>query len=57
MADAVTLGHAAHPPPEDAVEDIDVDGETHKNSVHQRLRANSSIMQVKKLLGMSFPHW
>ncbi|KAF2671526.1 pyruvate carboxylase [Microthyrium microscopicum] len=29
---------------------VDQDSTVHKNSVHQRLRANSSIMQVKKLL-------
>ncbi len=31
---------------------VDDDEDHHvKNSVHQRLRANSSIMQLKKLLG------
>jgi hypothetical protein len=51
MTDVVDVGHPAQFPPVDAVEDIDVDNEMHKNSVHQRLRANSSIMQVKKILG------
>jgi hypothetical protein len=32
---------------------VDLDSPDHRNSVHQRLRANSSIMQVKKLLGMA----
>lgn len=34
-----------------AVEDADDDHIDKRNSVHQRLRANSSIMQLKKLLG------
>jgi hypothetical protein len=34
-----------------AIESIDEDSTAHRNSVHQRLRANSTIMQVKKLLG------
>ena len=38
--------------PEQAVEDVEVEMDVAvKNSVHQRLRANSSIMQLKKLLG------
>jgi hypothetical protein len=32
-------------------EAIDTDSADHRNSVHQRLRANSSIMNMKKLLG------
>jgi hypothetical protein len=37
--------------PEQAIEEVE-EMHTHvKNSVHQRLRANSSIMQLKKLLG------
>lgn len=36
--------------PEQAVDDVEMDVAV-KNSVHQRLRANSSIMQLKKLLG------
>jgi len=37
--------------PEQAVEDVEVEMDVAvKNSVHQRLRANSSIMQLKKLL-------
>lgn len=33
---------------------VDEHGETHKtkDNVHQRLRANSSIMKLNKLLGM-----
>jgi len=38
-----------------ALQHIDPDHPDHRDSVHQRLRANSSIMQVKKLLGMSLP--
>ena len=53
MTDVAAIGLPAQSLPEDAVEDVDVDNDVHKNSVHQRLRANSSIMQVKKLLGMS----
>jgi hypothetical protein len=34
-----------------AIPTIDPESGTHLNSVHQRLRANSTIMQVKKLLG------
>ena len=26
----------------------------HRDGVHQRIRANSSIMDMKKILGMSF---
>ena len=40
---------AAAPISDDA---IDLDGADHRNSVQQRLRANSSIMQLKKILGM-----
>jgi hypothetical protein len=32
-------------------EAVDMDHHSQKNSVHQRLRANSTIMQVRKLLG------
>jgi len=53
MADIVAVGQPAHFAPEDVVDDIDVEHEMHINSVHQRLRANSSIMQVKKILGTS----
>jgi hypothetical protein len=53
MTDMVNIGQAALFPPEDAMEEIDMDNDIHRNSVHQRLRANSSIMQVKKILGMS----
>ena len=35
-----------------AVEDEE-DDRHHEHSVHRRLRANSSIMQAKKILGMS----
>ena len=38
--------------PEQAIDDSEMDHAV-KNSVHQRLRANSSIMQLKKLLGTS----
>jgi hypothetical protein len=34
------------------LQDRDPDHPDQRDSVHQRLRANSSIMQVKKLLGM-----
>jgi hypothetical protein len=34
-----------------AIEFVDDDSAAHRNSVNQRLRANSTIMQVKKLLG------
>lgn len=34
-----------------AVEDAEDDHIDKRNSVHQRLRANSSIMQLKKILG------
>lgn len=53
MADLIVIGQPAQSPPENAVEDNDIDSEMHRNSVHQRLRANSSIMQVKKILGKS----
>jgi hypothetical protein len=33
-------------------EAVDMEHHSQKNSVHQRLRANSTIMQVRKLLGM-----
>jgi hypothetical protein len=56
MTDTVAVGHAAQPPLDDVADDVDMDNDIHKNSVHQRLRANSSIMQVKKLLGMSISH-
>lgn len=41
-----------------AIDDNDFDDEhgehhPHRNSVHHRLRASSSIMQLKKLLGRS----
>lgn len=55
MADTITVGQHAKSPPEDVVEEIDADNDVHRNSVHQRLRANSSIMQVKKILGMFMP--
>ena len=29
--------------------------EVNRDGVHQRIRANSTIMQLKKILGMSFP--
>jgi hypothetical protein len=32
-------------------EAVDMEHHSQKNSVHQRLRANSTIMQVRKLLG------
>lgn len=40
-----------------AIDDNDFDDEhgehhPHRNSVHHKLRASSSIMQLKKLLGM-----
>jgi hypothetical protein len=38
-----------------AIDSIDTDSADHRNSVHQRLRANSTIMQVKKLLGKLYP--
>lgn len=47
MADIAVSSGAV---PEDAIEDFEMDA-TVRNSVHQRLRANSSIMQLKKLLG------
>ena len=53
MADIVAVGQHAQSLPEDVVDDIDMEHEMHVNSVHQRLRANSSIMQVKKILGTS----
>jgi len=34
-----------------AISSIDTSSGAFTNSVHQRLRANSTIMQVKKLLG------
>ena len=34
-------------------EAVDMEHHSQKNSVHQRLRANSTIMQVRKLLGTS----
>lgn len=34
-----------------AIEDTEDDHIDKRNSVHQRLRANSSIMQLKKILG------
>jgi hypothetical protein len=38
------------------VEDaVDTDSADHRNSVQQRLRANSSIMNMKKLLGTFWP--
>jgi hypothetical protein len=40
-------------PVEHAIEDDEWEYDTHKNSVHRRLRANSSIMHLKKLLGES----
>jgi hypothetical protein len=39
--------------PEQAIDDSEEMHVEVKNSVHQRLRANSSIMQLKKLLGTS----
>jgi hypothetical protein len=47
MADLAVNSNAV---PEDAIEEVEMDVAV-KNSVHQRLRANSSIMQLKKLLG------
>ncbi len=35
-------------------EAVDMEHHSQKNSVHQRLRANSTIMQVRKLLGTSY---
>lgn len=50
MADTVL---ASRPAPEQAIDDaIDAEHDDVKNSVHQRLRANSSIMQMRKILGM-----
>jgi pyruvate carboxylase len=48
MADAVREAALRQAPPEQVLDDE----ESHelKNSVHQRLRANSSIMQLRKLL-------
>jgi len=43
-----------------AIDENDFDDEhgehhPHRNSVHHQLRASSSIMQLKKLLGRHFP--
>jgi pyruvate carboxylase len=52
MAEALREAAARQPPQEDALDDsIDHDSTEVKNSVHQRLRANSSIMQMRKILG------
>jgi pyruvate carboxylase len=49
MADLAVSNAAV---PEQAIEEDEVEMHQEvKNSVHQRLRANSSIMQLKKLLG------
>jgi hypothetical protein len=51
MAD---LGVNVDAVPEQAIEEEEEVEEMHhhvKNSVHQRLRANSSIMHLKKLMG------
>ena len=53
MTNVLTDGLTAQSVPENVVDEVDMDHEIHKNSVHQRLRANSSIMQLKKILGMS----
>jgi hypothetical protein len=47
-------------PTESAIDDSEYDevhGEhhPHRNSVHHKLRASSSIMGLKKILGMSTP--
>lgn len=48
MAEAVREVAARQAPPEQVLDDED--SLELKNSVHQRLRANSSIMQLRKLL-------
>ena len=52
MADLAVSSAVPEQAIDDEVEEMHV---AVKNSVHQRLRANSSIMQLKKLLGESQP--
>jgi len=45
-----------------AIDEMEFDEEhgehhPHRNSVHHKLRASSSIMQLKKLLGKPHPPW
>jgi pyruvate carboxylase len=56
MAEALREAAARQAPPESALDDsIDHESSAVKNSVHQRLRANSSIMQMRKILGSYTP--
>ncbi|KAF2405616.1 pyruvate carboxylase [Trichodelitschia bisporula] len=54
MADVTSDAKTAQDPSawgSSAIDDeVDLDHPVHRNSVHQRLRANSSIMQLKKIL-------
>jgi hypothetical protein len=49
MAEAVREVASGQAPPEHVL--YDEESQAVKNSVHQRLRANSSIMKLKKILG------
>jgi hypothetical protein len=49
MAEAVRDSASGQAPPEHVL--YDEESQAVKNSVHQRLRANSSIMKLKKILG------
>ncbi|RDI87063.1 hypothetical protein Vi05172_g2773 [Venturia inaequalis] len=53
MAEALREAAARAAPAENALDDsVDHDSSVIKNSVHQRLRANSSIMEMRKILGI-----
>ena len=52
MASLVTDKNASSAIDENDFDDEHGEHHPHRNSVHHRLRASSSIMQLKKLLGM-----
>jgi pyruvate carboxylase len=52
MAQLVTDKNASSAIDENDFDDEHGEHHPHRNSVHHRLRASSSIMQLKKLLGM-----
>jgi pyruvate carboxylase len=54
MAQLVTDKNASSAIDENDFDDEHGEHHPHRNSVHHRLRASSSIMQLKKLLGMLY---